>query len=1006
VGDELPPRAVEARLTRLSGPVRERYCNRIVTDLYTPLRAALAGRYDLIRELGRGGMAIVYLARDLKHERPVAIKVLRPELGSTLGVDRFLQEIRFAARLQHPHILGVIDSDRFEVGPGVETPFYIMPYAEGESLRQRLERERRLPVDAALAVAGQVGAALAHAHSHGIVHRDIKPGNILLEGGQAVVADFGIARAITLAGGERQTETGLVLGTPAYMSPEQAAGASDLDGRMDIYALGCVVYEMLSGAPPFTAPTAPGVLAQHAIRSARPLRQLRPEVPEAVEHAVARALAKIPDERFATATEFTEALLGAGALGSGSNSLARTVVLDASGVPHPQRRSRAWHRNALLLGSASALGLAGVLWRLLAAPQPLDLQRLVMFPLVVSGGEEQDTILAENVTDALREALVSTRYVRVVDGWPLLDERQRTNRRTLSTEQAKAIGRRQHSGYYIAGRIFRGDSVRLFLQLQDLVADSGVSRELVFGPAVGAWSTGVQAARELLPLLIPAGREGDLTSLGNLSPAATASFLQGERAYRRGRFKEALEHYRNAVRADSTFALAGLKGAQAASWDGRMTEAKQLILVARGHDAALAPRYAHFARGFEAYLDFQGDSAVQEFRKALQLDPEWAEAWAGLAEVYTHLLPSDSPLDSLAQAAFAEAHRLDPTFAAVFYHLLEIAARKGDASGAARLMEQFRTAQPDSAQMVSAELMLECVNRGPGAVRWRAATLRSPRFVTEAARALAVGGLRQPDCAKAGWDAILTYDTTPPPSQISFRWGALFGLQSVLLAQGRYREVERLLEQDTVFNATLRDELYILDALAGADAAIDSRAAAAADRLRHASASAPKEMNSRDLWHLGIWEAQRGGAAEARAIADTLAARAAQSADREETLLAQSVAARAALARGDSAGALKLLQELVPTTGRGALIWNPWESLGGERLLLAQLRLAHGEFAEAIRIARNFDAPAPVPYVLYLPASLTLRLRAALALGDERLAQRIRARLLALGRRDLAADVP
>jgi len=213
-----------------------------VTDLLSLLRAALAGRYDVLHELGRGGTATVYLAHDLKHARPVAIKVLRPEIAATLGVERFLQEITFAARLQHPHILGVIDSGSVELAPGFETSFYIMPYADGESLRGRLERERRLSLEAGLAIARQVAAALAHAHSHGIVHRDIKPENILLEGGEAVVADFGIARAISLAAGEHRTETGFVLGTPAYMSPEQAAGASDLDGRTDIYALGCVVY--------------------------------------------------------------------------------------------------------------------------------------------------------------------------------------------------------------------------------------------------------------------------------------------------------------------------------------------------------------------------------------------------------------------------------------------------------------------------------------------------------------------------------------------------------------------------------------------------------------------------------------------------------------------------------------------------------------------------------------------------------------------------------------------
>jgi eukaryotic-like serine/threonine-protein kinase len=978
-----------------------------VIDLLPPLRAALAGRYDVTRELGRGGMATVYLARDLKHTRPVAIKVLRAEIAAAIGVERFLQEIAFAARLQHPHILGVIDSASIEVAPGVETPFYIMPYADGESLRRRLAREGRLSFETALPIASQVAAALAYAHTHGIIHRDIKPENILLEGGEAVVADFGIARAISLAADEYRTETGFVLGTAAYMSPEQAAGVRQLDGRTDIYSLACVVFEMLAGAPPFTAPTAAAILAQHAVTTAPPLKQIRAEVPETVDQAVGRALAKAPEDRFASAAEFADALAGTHSAGVGDRPLERTVSLSlASPRPDTHGRLQPWRGKAAIVGGAVALGLAAVVWRFIVPPQRLDPQRLVLYPLVVSGGDQRDTSLAENVTDALREALTSTGYVKVVDGWPLLDDRQRSNLRSVSAEQARAIARRQRGGFSVGGKILLGDSVRLSLEVQDLVADSTLSRQFVFKPAAAPWSMGVQAARELLPLLIPPGRSVDLTSLGNLTPAATASFLQGERAYRRGRFKEALEHYRNAVHADSTFALAGLKGAQAASWDGRVTEAKQLIRVALTGGGALPPRYAHFARGVQSYLDFRADSAVQEFQQALKLDPESAEAWAGLAEVYTHLLPSDSPLDSLAEAAFAEAHRLDPTFAAVFYHLLEIALRKGDAPSAARLMERFRDAQPDSVQVQSAELMLHCVKDGPGAVHWRAATLRSPRFVTEAARALAVGGLHQPNCAKAAWDAILTYDTTSPPSQINFRWGALFGLQSVLLAQGRYREVERLLEQDTVFNPTLRDELYILDAVAGADTTIDSRAAAAANRLLKASGSAPKDMGSTDLWYLGIWQAHRGRAAEARAIGDTLAARAARSADREEALLARSVSARAALAGGDSTGAMTLLRELVPTTGRGALTWNPWESLGGERLLLAELRLARGEFAEAIRVARNFDAPAPVPYVLYLPASLKLRLRAALTLGDEGLAQRVRARLAALGRPDLIGDGP
>ncbi len=926
-------------------------------------------------------MATVYLAQDLRHHRQVGLKVLHPKLAASLGPDRFLREIEVAAGLTHPHILPVFDS-----GDAAGVLWYTMPYVEGESLRERLRREKQLPVEDSLQIAGQVLAALSYAHGHGILHRDIKPENILLESGEAVVADFGIARAIYAAGGERFTEPGVTLGTPAYMSPEQAAGERELDGRSDLYSVGCVLYEMLAGSPPFTGRTPAAVLARHIQEPPPSLRVVRPTVPPAIERAIETALAKVPADRYPTASHFVTALTA------------------AAGLLDSQRQLRARRRNAALFGGAAALGLAVVGWQLIAMPRRLDSQRLVVYPLVVSGGGRQDATLAENVTDALREALTSSGYVRVVDAWPLLDERQRSNPRTVSAERARAIARRQGGGFYVGGQISRGDSVRVFLQLEDLAADSSRSWQLVFGLTDGAWSIGVRAARELLPLLIPAGRGVDLTSLGNLSPAATASFLQGERAYRRGRFKEALEHYRTAVRADSTFALAYLKGAQSASWDYRLTEAKELIGLALAHDAALPPRYVHFARGFGHYLEFRADSAVQEFRQVLELDPDWAEAWARLGEVYTHLLPRDSPLDSLAAAAFVEARRLDPTFAPVLYHLVESTLRKGDARSAARLMEQFRHGQPDSVELVSTELMLQCVERGPQAVDWRAATLRGPRYVTEAARSLAVGGLRQPECTAAAWNGILAYDTTSPPSRVDYRWAALLGLQSVLFAQARYPEIERLL--DTVFDADLLGQVYILDAVAGANAAIDSRAEVAANRLRESYGAAPKDMWSLPLWYLGIWEAHRGRGAEARAIGETLAARAAKSGDREETLLARSVMARAALARGDSAGALKLLEELVPTTGRGALTWSPWESLGGERLLLAQLRLARGEFAEAIRVARNFDAPAPVPYVLYLPASLRLRLQAARAIRDEGLAQRVRDRLVALGRRDLTLDGP
>ncbi|MFN2326608.1 MAG: serine/threonine-protein kinase, partial [Gemmatimonadales bacterium] len=248
------------------------------------LRASLADRYQILRELGAGGMATVYLAEDGKHHRQVALKVLRPELAAVIGAERFLKEIETTANLQHPHILPLFDSGTVD-----GTVFYVMPFVEGESLRDRITRERQLPVTEAVRIAREVASALDYAHRKGIVHRDIKPENILLHDDQALVADFGIALAASTTGGSRMTETGMSLGTPHYMSPEQAMGERTLDARTDVYALGCVLYEMLSGEPPFNGPTAQAIVARVMTDKPRPLTESRPTVPAHVEAAVTTA---------------------------------------------------------------------------------------------------------------------------------------------------------------------------------------------------------------------------------------------------------------------------------------------------------------------------------------------------------------------------------------------------------------------------------------------------------------------------------------------------------------------------------------------------------------------------------------------------------------------------------------------------------------------------------------------------------------------------------------------
>jgi len=313
------------------------------------LAAALDDRYRIERELGAGGMATVYLAQDLKHDRKVAIKVLRPELAAVIGAERFLSEIRTTANLQHPHILPLFDS-----GAADSFLFYVMPFIEGESLRDRLNREKQLPITDAVRIATEVASALDYAHRHSVIHRDIKPENVLLHDGQALVADFGIALAASKAGGSRMTETGMSLGTPHYMSPEQAMGQREITPRSDVYALGAMTYEMLLGEPPFTGPTAQSIVAKVMTEKPAPLIARRERIPPPVEDAVLTALEKLPADRFASAAEFASALAGKAAGGTGG---ATRRMSAASGFRRGRRNLRP---AALSMGMLSLV--AGAYW--------------------------------------------------------------------------------------------------------------------------------------------------------------------------------------------------------------------------------------------------------------------------------------------------------------------------------------------------------------------------------------------------------------------------------------------------------------------------------------------------------------------------------------------------------------------------------------------------------------------------------------------------------------------
>ena len=375
-------------------------------DLLEQLTAALGDRYRVERELGHGGMAIVFLAEDLKHRRRVAIKLLKPDLSAVLGSERFLREIEIAATLQHPHILPLFDS-----GAAGGLLYYVMPFAEGESLRQRLAREQQLPLDAALQITREVGSALQYAHEHGVIHRDIKPENVMLSGGEAVVADFGIARALHAASPEQLTSTGIVVGTPHYMSPEQAAGAA-VDGRSDQYSLACTLYEMLCGQPPFTGPSSQAIIARHSLEPVPSLRVVRQTVPSAVEGAIMKAMAKVPADRFGSMRQFLDAL-----------ATPETTSVGPAPPALSQRRFGARASRRLLGALGVGLLVAAAVWWFAAGrsargayPGLRVVTAVAVLPFRDPASSPDSSYLADGMTEGLIADLAQIGSLKVISG--------------------------------------------------------------------------------------------------------------------------------------------------------------------------------------------------------------------------------------------------------------------------------------------------------------------------------------------------------------------------------------------------------------------------------------------------------------------------------------------------------------------------------------------------------------------------------------------------------------
>ena len=538
----------------------------------------------LEHELGRGGMATVYLARDLKHDRPVALKALHPELAAIVGPERFLREIRLAARLQHPHILTVLDS-----GEAAGLLWYTMPYVEGESLRARLERESQLPIDDALRITTEASLALDYAHRHGVVHRDIKPENILLSDGQALVADFGVARALEQGSEGKLTETGMAVGTPAYMSPEQASGGS-VDGRSDIYALGCVLYETLAGEPPYTGPTPQAIIAKRFADPVPSIRRLRETVPEVVDKALTQAMAKTPADRFSSAAGFARALQDPGP----------TALL---AVPTPKTRKKvARVPLALPLGLITGLALVFVWTRL----PPNDgaavtgVRRIAVLPFENVGGTDKEYFV-DGISDEVRGKLAEVSGLQVT-------ARTSSTQYRRTSKSPRQIGRELGVDYLLTGTVrLKPEGGRQLVR---------VSPELV--QAVNG-STRWQETFEV-PITDLSSMQGDLAA--RVAEELGVALVAGQR-----------QHLSERATSDLT-----------------------------AYDLYLRGRYAWHQRTAEGLKQ-----ARQFFEQAIQLDPRYALAHSGLADVYTVLpLWSDVPPEQTyprAKAAALEALSLDSTLA-------------------------------------------------------------------------------------------------------------------------------------------------------------------------------------------------------------------------------------------------------------------------------------------------------------------------------------------------------
>jgi serine/threonine-protein kinase len=607
----------------------------VSTDLTGQLEAGLGDRYHIERELGQGGMAIVLLALDRKHQRHVAIKVLRPELSAALGPERFLREIEIAATLQHPHILPLFDSGQVD-----GLLYYVMPFVEGESLRGRLRREQQLPMETALQITREVGSALQYAHDHGVIHRDIKPENIMLSGGHAVVADFGIARALDAAGAGQITQSGMVVGTPQYMSPEQAGGAF-VEGRCDQYSLACTLYEMLIGQPPFTGPSSQAVMARHSLEPVPSLRIVRQAVSPSVEAAIVRAMAKLPVDRFPSVDGFIQAL----------------------DQPVPRAKASRTHQLTLAALAIAAFLILASLWsdkgRTVSGGATPSVRSVAVLPFRVGGDTTNGSYLGTAITEGLIADLAQVGSLRVIS----------RGSGTVAQEMSpslSALARELHVEGVVSGSIERtGDSV--LLDVRFLRADSTPLLSRSWQGPIGALPDLQREITLALTSSINAQLRGEektrLDTRRMVDQRAYDSYLKGRFHLEQGDLEQAKTFFEQASSIAPDWAppfvgLASYYTSLPFSTDippaRVLPEARKALASALALDETLAEAHATNAY-IRAYFEWDWREAEKEFRRALELRPNYADAYFS----YSRFLASRRRLDE-AIAQLGHAVELDP----------------------------------------------------------------------------------------------------------------------------------------------------------------------------------------------------------------------------------------------------------------------------------------------------------------------------------------------------------